>query len=145
MKLSTVFTSIAMVSAAPVALGAQPVAALATAPPSSAGGLLQVLFGLTVVLLLLAAAAWALKRYGSNRATGGASVRVIGGVSLGGRERVMLIEAADQWIVVGVAPGSVNALATMPRQETAALPESQQPATNFAGWLKHTLEKRNGH
>ena len=30
------------------------------------------------------------------------------------RERVVVVEVADQWIVVGVAPGSVSALHTMP-------------------------------
>ncbi|TFV99560.1 flagellar biosynthesis protein FliO, partial [Oxalobacteraceae bacterium OM1] len=42
------------------------------------------------------------------------------------------------------APGRVNALSTLPRQElatTAATPA----APNFAAWLKQTLDKRNGN
>ena len=109
---------------------------------SSAGSLFQVLLGLALVLGLMAALAWALKRFGATRAAGSAVIKVIGGVSLGGRERVLIVEAADQWIVVGVAPGRVNALATMPRQET--LPVVSGPVTkNFSDWLKQTIEKRN--
>lgn len=129
----------------------QAVAIAATAAPaSSAGSLLQVLFGLTVVLGLMAAAAWALKRFGGSRAMGGGVIKIIGGISVGSRERVLLIEAAGQWIVVGVAPGCVNALATLPRPETTALPDSALPtmpalpASNFADWLNQIREKRNG-
>ena len=123
-------------------------AATATAAPtSSAGSLIQVLFGLTVVLGLMAAAAWALKRFGGSRAMGGGAIKIIGGISVGSRERVLLIEAAGQWIVVGVAPGCVNALATLPRQETTALSDPALPvvpASNFAYWLNQIREKRDG-
>jgi flagellar protein FliO/FliZ len=46
---------------------------------------------------------------------------MVGALSLGGRERIMVVEVGDQWIVVGASPGRVNALATMPKQEGAAL------------------------
>lgn len=111
---------------------------------ASTGGLLQVLLGLILVLGLMAALAWALKRFGATRAAGGAAVRVVGGVSVGGRERVLIVEVADQWIVVGVAPGRVNALATMPRQENA-VSATAPAAQNFSAWLKQTMEKRNAH
>jgi len=109
---------------------------------ASAGSLFQVLLGLVLVLGLMAALAWVLKRFGAARSAGGAAIRVVGGVSVGGRERVLIIEAADQWIVVGVAPGRVNALATLPRQENSALPAAPA-AKNFPAWLKQTMEKRN--
>ncbi|BBP03849.1 hypothetical protein TPL01_04600 [Sulfuriferula plumbiphila] len=111
---------------------------------ASTGGLFQVLLGLILVLGLMAALAWTLKRFGATRAAGDAAIRIVGGVSVGGRERVLIIEAADQWIVVGVAPGRVNALATMPRQEHAA-PMAAPVAKNFSTWLKQTVEKRNAH
>lgn len=108
---------------------------------ASAGSLFQVLLGLALVLGLMAALAWVLKRFGATRAAGSAIVKVVGGVSVGGRERVLIIEAADQWIVVGVAPGRVNALATMPRQEIPA-PMLGPVTKNFSDWLKQTMEKR---
>lgn len=110
---------------------------------AAAGSLFQVLLGLAVVLVLMAAAAWALKRFGAARPVGAANIRIVGGVSVGGRERVLVIEAADQWIVVGVAPGRVNALATMPRQESTAPLADTPGAKNFSAWLKQTVEKRN--
>jgi flagellar protein FliO/FliZ len=115
------------------------------AAPTPAGSGLQLLFGMVVVLGLLMGIAWWIKRFGPVRNSSGAAAKIIGGVSVGTRERVMVVEVGDQWIVIGVAPGSVNALTTMPRQ--AHLPESEtaaQPPTNFAGWLKQTIDKRNG-
>lgn len=122
-------------------------AANAVAQPATTavGDLFQVLLGLVLVLALMMAAAWALKRFGIKRVAGGAAVRIIGGVSLGGRERILIVEAADLWIVVGVAPGRVNTLATMPRQETTAPDAPPHVGKNFSDWLKQTIEKRNAN
>jgi len=132
-------------TAAPAAAAPAPAPATVTSAPSSAGSLLQVIFGLIVVLGLLAGALWVLKRVGGGRLTGGSVVKIVGGVSVGNRERVMVVEVADQWIVIGVAPGQVSKLADMPRQEqqqgAAALPG----APNFSAWLKQTIEKRNAN
>lgn len=124
------------------ALAAQ---AAETRAAESAGSLLQTLVGLIVVLAVLAGAAWAMKRFGINKALAGTTVKIIGGVSVGNRERILVVEVADQWIVVGVAPGRVNTLATMPRQEAPAAPIAPPGGNNFAAWLKQTIDKRHGN
>lgn len=114
------------------------------AGPGSAASLLQVLLGLVVVLGLLAGTAWTIRRLGLARPSAASVVKVIGGASIGTRERIVLVEVADQWIVVGVAPGCINALSTMPRQEGFTPQENVPPvAKNFSAWLKQTIEKRN--
>lgn len=120
------------------------------AMPASNGpgfaGLLQTIFALLLVLGLLIGLAWLLKRYGPKAGTGTANLRVVGALNIGGRERIMVVEVGDQWIVVGAAPGRVNALHTMPRQDgelTASAAQGGIPATRFADWLKHTMDKRN--
>mgnify|MGYP003630650024 CR=1 FL=1 len=110
--------------------------------PSQASNLMQVLFGLIAVLALMAVAAWLLRRFNVSKGLGGTNIRIIGGVSVGNRERVVVVEVADQWIVVGVASGSVTALTTMPRQE-ASISEAPAPTKNFSSWLAHTMAKRN--
>ena len=120
-------------------------AAEQAAAPASAGNLLQVLVGLVVVLALMAGAAWILKRMGMAGAGSTSVAKVVGGVSVGNRERVIVVEVADQWIVVGVAPGQVNALSTMPRQEIPAVTGNTVDTKNFAVWLKQTIDKRNGN
>ncbi|MCC6071321.1 flagellar biosynthetic protein FliO [Massilia sp. GCM10020059] len=130
---------------------AQPTApaAAAVAQPtgSAAGSLMQTTFALLLVLGLLAALAWFLKRYGPKAAGGSANLRMVGALNLGGRERIMVVEVGDQWIVVGASPGRVNALATMPKQHSVDTPPSMQPglpmAGGFSDWLKQTIDKRN--
>lgn len=113
--------------------------------PSSSGSVVTMLLGLTAVLALMAAVAWLFKRFGlTQNLAGNAAAKVVGGVSVGTRERVMVIEVGDQWIVVGVAPGRVNALTTMPRQELPTHQQGKPGAPAFASWLKHTMDKRNG-
>lgn len=110
---------------------------------TATSGLFQLVFGLVIVLGLMAATVWALKYFGIKQTIGGTNVRIIGGVNVGTRERILIVEAADQWIVVGVTPGRINALATMPKQETAPTTENTSGARTFPEWLKQTLEKRN--
>ena len=130
------------------------IAPMRTAPqvamPASNGpgaaGLLQTIFALLLVLGLLIGLAWLLKRYGPKTGAGTANLRVVGALNIGGRERIMVVEVGDQWIVVGAAPGRVNALHTMPRQEgelSASATGGGVPATRFADWLKNTMDKRN--
>jgi flagellar biosynthetic protein FliO len=113
------------------------------------GSLLQTLFALIVVLGVLGALAWFLKRYGPKAGGGSANLRVVGSLNLGGRERLLVVEVGSQWIVVGASPGRVNALATMPKQEgidagsaNAALAPHTAPASSFGDWLKQTIDKR---
>jgi flagellar protein FliO/FliZ len=114
-----------------------------TAP--AAGSLLQTVLSLLFVLALLGGLAWFMKRFGPRAAGGSAHLRVVGALSLGGRERVMVVEVAGQWIVVGASPGRVNLLASMPRQEGAepAAPLAAGLPSGFAEWLKQTIDKRN--
>ncbi len=114
-------------------------------PAANAGSMFQVLLGLIVVLGLMAGLAWLLKRVGPLRSAGAGTVKIVGGVNVGNRERVIVVEVADQWIVVGVAPGQVNSLATMARQEIAPSTPADASQPNFAAWLKKTIEKRNGN
>lgn len=134
-------------AAAPAATPPGPLAMTIPTPPPAApgaGSLMQTTFALLFVLALLVGGAWFLKRFGPKNLGGaGGTVKLVGSLSLGTRERILVVEVGDQWIVVGASPGRMNALATMPRQENAeAVPATLQTA-NFAEWFKQTIDKRN--
>jgi flagellar protein FliO/FliZ len=57
-----------------------------------------------------------------NLGGGNSNVKLVGSLSVGTRERILVVEVGEQWIVVGASPGRMNALATMPRQESANRP-----------------------
>lgn len=128
-----------------------PANVLAGQAPSAAGSLLQTILSLGFVIALLVGLAWLLKRFGPKHITGGTTVKLVGALSVGARERILVVEVGEQWIVVGASPGRMNALATMPRQEVdqADLAGAQavpgpMGSANFAEWFKQTIEKRNG-
>ncbi|MFN3715141.1 MAG: flagellar biosynthetic protein FliO [Thiobacillus sp.] len=114
----------------------------ADAGPSAAGSLLQVFVGLVAVLGLIAATAWMAKRMGVARSGSSALLNVVGSASVGARERVVVLEIGDNWLVVGVGPGNVNALATLPKGEAPASPAVALPP--FAARLQTLLDKNRG-
>lgn len=96
-------------------------------------GLLRATLGLALVLALIFAVGWVMRRVAPARMGGAGPVRVVGSQAVGTRERVVLLEVGDQWLVVGVAPGNVRGLATLPRGELPSAPAS--PATAFTTLL----------
>lgn len=92
-----------------------------TAVPSvGVGAVLQTLVGLAVVVALVFVCAWLARRLGLQPTGRGQLVRTVGGVSLGGKERVAVVEIGDTWLVVGAAPGNVRLLHTMPAPTASA-------------------------
>ncbi len=123
-----------------------------TAAVSPTGGILKMVLGLAVVLTVLALVAWLLKRMVPGIGSQHSVLRIVGGVSVGSRERVVVLEVGGRWLVVGVAPGQVSAIANLdigsPQvQESvtggndAAGLHSQLNAPAFAQWLKQSASK----
>lgn len=81
--------------------------------PSPSLGLFKMFAGLFVVIGCMLLLAWFIKRLGLANHHQTTIAKVISSVSVGSRERVVVLEIADRWIVVGVAPGRVNAIATL--------------------------------
>ncbi len=108
---------------------------------SSAGSLLQVFIGLVAVLLLIAATAWAAKRMGVSGGSSSGLLHVVSSTSVGARERVVVVEIGESWLVVGVTPSSINGLMTLPKGELPS-PKASALNTNFATRLQHMIEKR---
>ncbi|GAB4174423.1 MAG: hypothetical protein Fur0039_16420 [Rhodocyclaceae bacterium] len=98
--------------------------------------LVQVGLGLAVVLALLVAALFVLKRLTAPRGAAAGVLRIVAATALGARERVVLVEIGETWLVLGVAPGRVSALHTLARLAQTA-PGAPAPATggDFAAWL----------
>ena len=116
--------------------------ALAADPAPGAAGMMQMLPGLAAVLGLIALLAWLAKRLGVARPGSNGPLKVVGERMVGTRERVVLVEVAGQWLVLGVAPGQVRALANLPKPENhVSEAAATAPATPFAGWLERALKK----
>ncbi|CAE6798266.1 hypothetical protein R75483_05218 [Paraburkholderia domus] len=91
-------------------------------PALGVGAVLQTIVGLLVVIGLVFACAWLARRFGLQPANRGGLVKTIGGASLGGKERVAVVEIGNTWLVLGTAPGNVRLLHTMPAGSAAVDP-----------------------
>ncbi|MET0028022.1 MAG: flagellar biosynthetic protein FliO [Candidatus Thiodiazotropha sp.] len=86
--------------------------------PMGTESLLSTFGGLILVLAVIFAAAWLFRRYTQLPVGGKGMVRVLGGASVGSRERVVVVEVDETRLVLGVSPGQVRTLHTFePRNE----------------------------
>jgi flagellar protein FliO/FliZ len=127
---------------------------------SATASLLKMGLGLLVVLVVMVLVAWGLKRAMPNGLGQNAVAKIVGGVSVGSRERVVVVEVAGRWIVVGVAPGQVTSLADISLANTTSGVNAEQAETmqispdqatqnlmqtqslpSFAQWFKNSLNK----
>ncbi|MBV8679036.1 MAG: flagellar biosynthetic protein FliO [Aquitalea sp.] len=116
-------------------------AALAVAgSPTPFSSLLQVILGLAVVLGAIVGLAWLFRRMSGGMLGGSNRLRVVSGVLVGQREKVVIVELEGEWLVLGVTSHSVNLLTKMDRPPDAGS-EIVQPGEPFARWLKAAMDK----
>lgn len=118
------------------------------APPASAvtaASMLQMLGGLLLVLAVVGAASWLLRRFAVTTGAAAGVIKVIAGAAVGQRERVVLVEIGTTWVVLGVAPGHVSALHSMPKVSAEQFGNDlpAPPRKGFQAWLRQVMEKRN--
>lgn len=81
-----------------------------SADPMNSGYLLQLVIGLVIVLLCILALAWAAKKVNKFRLINDDSLKILGGLSMGARERVVLLQVGESQLLLGVSPGRINTL-----------------------------------
>ena len=117
----------------PAVLLALPSSTLAADGAPSLGATLQAFAGLGLVLALIVATAFVLKRVQPGRFAASSLLKPVATLAVGARERVVIVELGDEWLVLGVTPQSVNLLHATARRQLADAAEPPRPA--FADWL----------
>jgi len=93
----------------------------ALAAPDTAGSVMTVLLSLGLILAGFVALAWFARRYLPGMGSQGA-VKVVGTTAVGARERVVVVEVDDTWLLLGVGGGNVRLLHTLPKPQQAQEP-----------------------
>ena len=113
-----------------------------TTPPGvSAGSYLLAALALALIVFLLLGTAWFARKLSGGKGFGQGGMKVVGGVTLGPRERIILVEVDESWLVIGIVPGQIRTLHTLARghlPSTATTPNDPP----FAQWLKNISERR---
>ena len=112
------------------------------APVISTESTLQMFGALMLVLAVIVGGTWLLKRFALLPTAAPGVVKVVAAAGVGQRERVVVVEIDQTWLVLGVAPGRVNKLHAMdkPAADPAAKPD-HSPAETFAAQLNQSMEK----
>jgi flagellar protein FliO/FliZ len=82
-------------------------------PPSRAvasADIVQWSLGLLVVLGIFFLCIWVVGKLGRMNAAGADKMRVVGGLSLGIREKIILLQVGKKQLVLGVTPGRIQTL-----------------------------------
>ncbi|RUO23200.1 flagellar biosynthetic protein FliO [Aliidiomarina iranensis] len=101
---------------------------------------------LIMVIVIILVCAWIFRRMGGNWLPSSThKIHVVTSASLGGKERVVVVDVEDKRLVLGVGPGSVNRLSEGPipvAKESDAASNTEQDSTasplvsSFAKLLK---------
>lgn len=96
----------------------------------------QVTLVLILIIGIILLCAWLFRKINGTALGQSKLLNVVGSVSVGQRERVVIVELNDTWLVLGVAAGNITKLHEMPAQER---PEPQ--LNSFASRLQQALNK----
>ena len=114
--------------------------------PAAGQHLVQVTLGLVLVLVASFFIAWLLRRTGKFYSQTGGQFRILGGLSMGARERIVLVQLADTQILVGVAPGSIRKLHVLSGDEKISVPTRENgKGETFSERFNQLLNKRTGN
>jgi flagellar protein FliO/FliZ len=125
--LSLFFSALASAADAPAKTSAAPVSA----------NPLGMVWGILFLLALVVGAWWLIKRMGGLPMQLNRSMKVVAALSVGARERVVLVEIGGQQLLLGVAPGRVNLLHRFEQPVVV----SDAPSDNFGDKIRHVMQQ----
>jgi flagellar protein FliO/FliZ len=106
-------------------------------PASTTGSLAQVTLSLLLVLAAVFAAGWVVRKLRGFGKFQSDAIAVIADVSLGTKERAVLLQVGTQQLLIGVAPGRVNTLHVL------AEPVSRLPSGTTNGEVADLMNRAN--
>ena len=110
--------------------------------PMAGGRVVEILLGLFAVLVFIGVVAWLVRRMPGLTRSADGSMRVIAGIPVGQRERIILVQVGDEQLVVGVAPGRVELLHHL--TEPVSAPPQAGGGNDFAHRLQERLQGLRG-
>ena len=103
------------------------------------GLLMQSVTGLLIVLATVIGLAWMMRRLGRLQSSAGGALKMLDGMALSTRERIVLVQVGDTQILLGVAPGRVEAVHVLDKPVVA---NGREVITSkFSTRLKEMLAK----
>ncbi len=83
--------------------------------PISSPYLLKLTGGLVLVVVAIFALAWLVRKFNLNQQSHSGLIRIIAGLSIGTRDRIVLLQIGEEQILIGLTPGRIEKLHTLAR------------------------------
>lgn len=109
--------------------------------PISSVNMLQLVMGLVIVLVTIVAVAWVMRRFGQFSALPNGAMKIIGGLSMGTRERIVLLQVGKTQLLIGVAPGRVQTLCML--DEESKIDIKTNTSVSFSNRLAAMMVRKN--
>jgi len=110
-----------------------------TNPPDVSASILKVTVGLGLVVAAIFASAWFYRRFGNFSPISNDELKVIGGLSIGQKEKIVLLKVGDEQLLIGVAPGSIQKLHVLEKPLNVESSHKKENA-NFANQLNKAID-----
>ena len=101
--------------------------------------IIQAISGLIVITGLILFLAWSLKKI-QHCMPNHAGLKVIGGLALGQKEKAILIEVDNKWLLLGVTSNKITKLHEMEKQSQSVCMLKKE-APSFSRILKNMVKK----
>lgn len=116
--------------------------ALKQAPKIGSGGhLLNVTLGLALIIGLIFLLSAFVKRFGSGTFAANSQLKILSSMPLGTRERIVLIEAGGQQLLLGITPTNINTLHVF--AEPIVVESKAEAPSDFSQKLMAILQQKN--
>lgn len=114
----------------------------AKAPPKigSGGHLVNVVLGLIAIIALIYALSQFVKRFGGGTFSGNSQLKILSSMPLGTRERIVLIDAGGQQLLLGITPTNINTLHVFP--EPIVIDNTPETQSDFSRKLMAILQQK---
>jgi flagellar protein FliO/FliZ len=110
-----------------------------TARTLAAGDIAQWTMGLVMVLGIFFLCVWGVRRLSGITGDRASKMRVVGGLSLGMREKIILVQVGKKQLILGVTPGRIQTLHVL-EGEDCLIHEEKEPSTLKSGFALKLMQ-----
>ncbi|MGZ4968445.1 MAG: flagellar biosynthetic protein FliO [Methylobacter sp.] len=110
----------------------------------SSGDMLHWGAGLLIVLAIFFFCVWGMRKLSGTSVSGAEKMRVVDGLSLGMREKIILIQVGKKQLILGVTPGRIDALHVLEGDDCLNNePLSSAKDSGFGAIVKQAMKGRS--
>jgi flagellar protein FliO/FliZ len=101
----------------------------------------QVVLALALVVATIIAAAWLMRRLNPGAMAGTGAMKIVAALSVGPRERLMLIDIGGRQLLLGITPTQINTLESFDQPVVTASGSPSQ-VSEFGARLMHAIRSK---